>query len=99
LAVQLEKAECVPVGRKTKQSGSSRSVQPIPPAHERPQSEPVVCKKRSGENSELSPARPTIQRTVPGSRGNDPVPPARSALRSERFWRRDGIPVATSGKA
>jgi hypothetical protein len=35
----------------------------------------------------------------PGSKVSDPGYPAKSALRSERFWRREGIPVATSEKA
>src|ERR1700733_2272137 len=99
LAVQLVKAEFVPIGRKAQQSAASRSQRPIPPPHERPQSQPAVCKSRSGGTSGLSPAMPLPPRSALGSRASDPGSPAKSALRSEKFSRRDGIPVATSGKA
>src|SRR6267143_5308012 len=96
-AVQLAKGEFAAIGRKAQQSASSRSQRPIPPPHERLQSQPAVCKHRSGVTSALSPAMPLLPRSAPGSRASDPGSPAKSALRSERFLRRDGIPVATSG--
>src|SRR5215831_9541447 len=77
LAVQLAKAEFAPIGCKGQQSAASRSQRPIPPPHERPQSQPAVCKSRSGETSGLSPAMPTLRRSAPGSRASDPVPPAK----------------------
>src|SRR5882672_2248684 len=98
-AVQRAKGEFVAIGRKAQQSAASRSQRPIPPPHERPQSQPAVCRSRSGGTSGLSPANPLPPRSAPGSRANGPGSPAKSALRSERFLRRDGIPVATSGKA
>jgi hypothetical protein len=42
LVVQLAKAEFVPIGCKAQQSAASRSQRPIPPPHERPQSQPAV---------------------------------------------------------
>src|SRR5262249_34177314 len=99
LALQLVKAEFVPIGRKAQQSAASRSQRPIPPPHERPQSQPAGCKRQSGGTSGLSPAMPLPPRFAPGSRASDLDFPAESALRLERFLRRDGIPVATSGKA
>src|SRR2546427_7522467 len=98
-AVQLAKAEFVAIGRKAQQSAASRSQRPIPPPHERLQSQPAVCRHRSGGTSGLSPPRPPPPRSAPGSRASGLDFPAKSALRSERFSRRDGIPVATSGKA
>src|SRR5258708_39972484 len=50
-AVQLAKAEFVAIGRKAQQSAASRSERPIPPRHERPQSQPAVCRSRSGGTS------------------------------------------------
>src|SRR6185503_6401092 len=58
LAVPPAKAEFVPIGRKAPRSAASRSQRPIPPPHERPQSQPVVCTSRSGGTSELSPPMP-----------------------------------------
>src|ERR1700729_2423986 len=97
------KAEFVPIGRKAQQSAASRWQRPIPPPHERPQSQPVMYKNQSGRisagSSGLSPAMPLPPQSAPGSRASDPDSPAKSALQSERFSRRDGIPEATSGKA
>src|ERR1700722_20922782 len=42
---------------------------------------------------------PLPPRSAPGSRASGLDSPAKSALRSERFSRRDGIPAATSGQA
>ncbi len=53
LAVRLAKAEFVAIGRKAQQSAASRLLRPIPPPHERPQSQPAACKSRSGGTSEL----------------------------------------------
>src|ERR1700685_555613 len=101
--VQLAKVEFAPVGRKAQQSAASRSQPPIPTPHERPQSQPAMCKSRSGAtsagNSRISPAMPLPPRSAPCSRGSDLGSPAKSALRSESFSRRNGIPEATSGKA
>src|SRR5258708_25698716 len=99
LAVQPAKAEFVAIGCKAQQSAASRLQRPIPPPHEQPQSQPAVCRSRSGGTSGLSPAMPLPPRSAPGSRASDPGSPAKSALRSERLSRRDGIHVATSGKA
>src|SRR6266540_1269264 len=99
LAVQLAKAEFVAIGRKAQQSAASRLQPPTPPPHERPQSQPAGCRHRSGGTSGLSPVTPLPPRSAPGSRASDPGSPAKSALRSAMFSRRDGIPVATSGKA
>src|SRR6266851_4644270 len=93
------KAEFVPIDRIARQSAASRSPRPILLPHERPQSQPAVCRSRSGGTSGLSPAMPLPPRSAPGSRASDPGFPAKSALRSAMFSRRDGIPVATSGKA
>src|SRR2546426_2970110 len=99
LAEQLAKGEFVAIGRKAQQSVASRSQRPIPPPHERPQSQPAVCRSRSGGTSGLSPAMPLPPRSALCSRARGLDFPAKSALRSERFSRRDGIRVATSGKA
>src|SRR5258708_1370587 len=99
LAVQPEKGEFVTIGRKAQQSAASRSQRPIPPPHERPQSQPAVCRHRSGGTLRLSPQMPLPPRSDRGSRASDPGSPAKSALQSERLSLRDGIPVATSGKA
>src|SRR5438132_1804093 len=99
LEVQLAKAEFVPTGCKAQQSAASRWQRPIPPPHERPQWRPAVCKSRSGGSSGLSPAMPLPLRSVFGSRASGFDSPAKSALRSERFERRDGILAATSGRA
>src|SRR5258708_6074375 len=99
LAPQPAKAESVTIHRKAKQCAASRLPPSIPPPHERPQSQPAVCKSQSGWTSGLSPAMPLPPRSAPASRANDPGSPAKSALRSARFSRRDGILVATSGKA
>ena len=48
---------------------------------------------------ELSPPMPLLPRSAPGSRARGLDCPAKSALRSERFSRRDGIPAATSAQA
>src|SRR5258708_3636291 len=64
LAVQLAKAEFAAIDRNAKQSAASRSPAPIPPAHERPQSQPAVCRHRSGPTSGLSPAMPTLRRSA-----------------------------------
>src|SRR5580704_9167218 len=97
-AAPLAKAEFVPIGCKAQRSASSRSQRSIPPPHERPQSQPAVCKHRSGGTSGLSPPMPLPPRSAPGSRARGLDSPAKSALRSERFSRRDGIPAATSGQ-
>ncbi len=76
--------------------GRSRSIRP---PHERPRSQPAGCKHRSGGTSGLSPPMPLPPRSAPGSRASGLDCPAKSALRSERFSRRDGIPVAASEKA
>src|SRR5260370_29158203 len=55
LAVQLAKAEFVAIGRKAQPSAASRSQRPLPPPHERPQSQPAVCKSRSGGTSLRTP--------------------------------------------
>src|SRR5260370_40657041 len=68
LAAQLAKAEFVPIGRKAQQSAASRSERPIPPPHERPQSQPAACRSRSGGPSRLSPTRPLPPRFAPRSR-------------------------------
>src|SRR3984885_2248387 len=103
LAVQLVKAEFVPVGRKAQQSAASRSERPIQPPHERPQSQLAACKSRSGGTSARtsgpSPAMPLPPQSAPGSRARGLDAPAESALRSETFSRRDEIPAATSEKA
>ncbi len=99
LAVQPAKAEFAPIGRKARQSAASRSQRPIPPPHERPQSQPAGCRSRSGETSGLSPAMRLPRRSAFGSRASGLDSPAKSALRSAMFSRRDGIPEATSGRA
>src|SRR5436309_3132829 len=99
LAVQLAKGEFVAIDRKAQRSVASRSQRPIPPPHERPRSQPARCRHRSGGTSGRSPAMPLLPRYAPGSRASDPGSPAKSALRSAMFLRRDGIPVATSGIA
>src|SRR5215510_1010401 len=99
LAVQPVKAEFVAIGCKAQRSVASRSQRSILPPHEPPQSQPAVCKNRSGGTPGLSSAMPSLQRSALGSRANDPGPPAKSALQSERFSRRGGIPVATSEQA
>src|SRR6266498_1972670 len=99
LAAQLAKVEFVAIGRKAQQSAASRLQPPTPPPHERPQSQPAGCRHRSGGTSGLSPVTPLPPRSAPGSRASDPGSPAKSALRSAMFSRRDGIPVATSGKS
>jgi len=68
-------------------------------AHERPQSQPAVCKSRSCGTAGLSPAMPLPRQSAPGSRASGPDSPAKSGLRSVMFSRRDGIPAAASGKA
>src|SRR6266853_4194192 len=99
LALQPAKGEFLAIGCKAQQSAASRSEPPIPPPHEPPQSQPAVCRHRSGATSGPSPAMRLPPRSAPGSRASDPDSPAKSALRSAMFSRRDGIPVATSGKA
>src|SRR5580704_1175702 len=99
LDVQLAKAEFVPIGCKAQQSAASRSQRPIPPPHERPQSQLAVCKSRSGGTSGLSPAMPPPPRSALGSRASGPGSPAKSALQPERCSRRDGTHGATSGQA
>src|SRR5258708_18791738 len=97
--VLLAKGEFVPVGCKARQSAASRSQRLIPLQRGRPRSQPAVCKLRSGGRSGLSPPKPLPPRSAPGSRASGLDFPAKSALRSGRFSRRDGIPGATSGQA
>src|SRR5277367_3663164 len=99
LAVQLAKAEFVPIDRKGQQSAASRSQPPIPPAHERRQSQPATCRRRSGGTAGLSPAMLLPPRSAPGSRAIDPGSPAKSGLRRAMFSRRVGIRATTSGRA
>src|SRR5258708_35175227 len=102
-AGQPAKGEFVAIGRKAQQSAASRPQRPIPPPHERPQSQPAVCRHRSGgtsaATSEFPPAAPLPPRSAPRSRARGLDSPAKSALRSERFSPPCGIPGATSGQA
>src|SRR5580704_10992761 len=80
LAAQLAKAEFVPIGRKARQSAASRLQRLIPPRHERPQSQPAVCRSRSAGTSagtsELSRAMTRPPRSAPGSRARGLDSPA-----------------------
>src|SRR6202034_3505593 len=97
--VPLAKAEFVPIGCKARQSAASQSQRLIPLQHERPQSQPAVCKHRSGGSSGLSPATPLPRRSALCSRASGPDSRAESVLRPERFARLDVIHGATSEKA
>src|SRR5258708_8583252 len=55
LAGQLAKGEFVAVDRRAQQFAASQSQRPIPPPHERPQSQPAKCRHQSGGTLELSP--------------------------------------------
>src|SRR5208282_1727797 len=86
LVAQPAKAEFVPIGRKAQQSAASRSERPIRTPRERPQSQPAVCRNRSGWTSAgafhdtpgLSPAMPLPPRSAACSRARGLDSPAKS---------------------
>src|ERR1700722_437518 len=99
LTARRAKAEFAPADRRARRFVASRWPRPILPPRERPQSPPAKCRSRSGETSALAPAVRRPPRSALDSTASDPDAPAKSARRSEKFWRRDGMTAATSAPA